>query len=194
MISSLVRFFTSLKLTAVLLTLALVLVFLGTMAQKDSGLYQVQDQFFQSLFVFWAPGGGRLHIPVFPGGYLIGSLMVINLAAVGFSRLRPLKSKFGLMLVHSGLVLLLLGQLFTDVFSVESAMQLSEGETKNYSEDFHANELVLIDTTDPDENLVHSVPESRLRKTGDIPIGQTPFSMDFIYSIVPFRKISICRC
>lgn len=177
MISTLVRIFTSLKLTAVLLTLALVLVFLGTMAQKDYGLYQVQDQFFQSLFVFWAPGGGRLQIPVFPGGYLVGGLMLINLVAVGLSRLRPLKQKFGLLLVHSGLVLLLLGQLFTDMLSVESAMQLSEGETKNYSEDFHANELVVIDTTNTDENRVVAVPEKVLRRTGDIPLEQSPLTV-----------------
>jgi hypothetical protein len=176
MISKLVRLFTSLKLTAVLLTLALVLVFLGTIAQVDYGLYQVQDRFFQSLFVFWAPGGGRLHIPVFPGGYLIGALMLINLVAVGITRLRPIKSKLGLLMVHSGLVLLLLGQLFTDVLSVESAMRLSEGETKNYSEDFHANELAIIDTSDPEADHVTSVSERLLRKVGDIPMGQTPLT------------------
>jgi len=177
MIAKLVRLFTSLKLTAVLLTLALVLVFIGTIAQVEYGLYQVQDQFFQSLFVFWAPGGGRLHIPVFPGGYLIGGLMLVNLVAVGLARIRPIKSKFGLLLVHSGLVLLLLGQLFTDTLSVESAMRLSEGETKNYSEDFHAKELVVIDTSDPDQNQVTSVPEKLLQKTGDIPMGQTPLTV-----------------
>jgi hypothetical protein len=177
MISQLARLFTSLKLTAVLLTLALVLVFLGTIAQTEYGLYQVQHQYFQSLFVFWAPGGGQLRIPVFPGGYLIGGLMLINLVAVGTTRLRPVGKKFGLLLVHSGLVLLLLGQFFTDVLSVESAMRLSEGETKNYSEDFRANELVVIDTSDADANRVTSVPEELLARGGEIPIERTPLTV-----------------
>jgi hypothetical protein len=75
------------------------------------------------------------------------------------------------------MVLLLLGQLFTDVLSVESGMRLSEGETKNYSEDFHANELVVIDTSDPNQDHVTSIPETLLRKAGDIRVGQTPLTV-----------------
>ena len=37
-----------------------------------------------------------------------------------------------------GVILLLLGQLGTDMLSTESAMRLEAGQTKNYSEDFHA--------------------------------------------------------
>jgi hypothetical protein len=175
--NKLFRFLTSLKLTALLLTLAMVLVFVGTIAQKDQGLYAVQHRYFQSLFVFWAPGGGRLQIPIFPGGYLIGGLMLLNLILVGSKKLRPFKPKLGLLLIHAGLVLLLLGQVFTDSLSVESAMRLSEGETKNYSEDFHANELVIVDTTDPEHNEVTAIPEKFIRKTGDLPTGSLPISL-----------------
>ncbi len=49
----LIAFFTSLKLTVVCLTLAMVLVFWGTLAQVDLGLYKVQAEFFRSFVIFW---------------------------------------------------------------------------------------------------------------------------------------------
>ena len=66
------KFLSSLKLTVVCLVCALILVFVGTLAQVNDGLYDAQARYFRSLFVFWHPGGGELGIPVFPGGYLLG--------------------------------------------------------------------------------------------------------------------------
>ena len=60
--------FTSLKLTVVLLALGLVLVFLGTLAQVHLGLYQAQNEFFRSYFVFWQPKVSSLRVLDFPGG------------------------------------------------------------------------------------------------------------------------------
>ncbi|MEA2069107.1 MAG: hypothetical protein U9P12_07905, partial [Verrucomicrobiota bacterium] len=72
-----VGFFLSLKLTVVLLALSMVLVFAGTLAQVDKGIWTVMAQYFRC-FVAWielpvffprswdVPG---LRIP-FPGGFL----------------------------------------------------------------------------------------------------------------------------
>ena len=65
-------FFASMKLAVVVLTLALVLVFWGTIAQVNVGLYQAQNEFFRSFLVYWTPKGSDLKIPIFPGGYTIG--------------------------------------------------------------------------------------------------------------------------
>ncbi|MCZ7634658.1 MAG: hypothetical protein M5U12_00425 [Verrucomicrobia bacterium] len=129
-VDSLVRFFSSLRLTVVCLALATVLVFVGTMAQVEQGLYAVQSRYFQSFFVFWELPGTGLRIPVFPGGYLIGGVLIINLLVAygvrfGLKRLRP-----GLILIHVGLVFLLLGQLWTDLSQQESVMQLAEGRPR----------------------------------------------------------------
>jgi hypothetical protein len=178
-IRSVIRTITSLRLVAVLLTLAMILVFVGTLAQVEQGLYQAQARYFRTFFVYWSPGDSGLRIPVYPGVYLLGGFMVINLIAVGFTRLKLNRHKFGLVLVHSGLVLLLLGQLLSDLLSVESALQFREGETKQYSEDFHGNELVLVDVTDADEDTVVSVPEWMAARTGRIEDeGTTPFSVN----------------
>ena len=49
LLDRIIQFFSSLKLTVVCLGLGLVLVFWGTMAQVEMGLYQAQNEFFRSL-------------------------------------------------------------------------------------------------------------------------------------------------
>src|SRR5262245_57967222 len=72
----------SLRITVVLFILSLILVFYGTWAQVDQGIWTVVANYFRSFGPVWIP----LHVvllrtidPVnisipFPGGYLLGSL------------------------------------------------------------------------------------------------------------------------
>ncbi len=84
-----IDFFLSLKLTVVLLALSMVLVFAGTLAQVDKGIWTVMDQYFRcfiaiielSIFFPRTWNVPNLQIP-FPGGFLIGTLLTINLVAV----------------------------------------------------------------------------------------------------------------
>ena len=176
-VNPLVRFFSSLRLTVVCLALATVLVFVGTMAQVEQGLYAVQARYFQSFFVFWELPGTGLRIPVFPGGYLIGGVLIINLLVAygvrfGLKRVRP-----GLILIHVGLVFLLLGQLWTDLSQQESVMQLAEGQTKSYSESQRRTELAIIDPSHADHDHVVAIPESHLRTGAEIRHPQLPFAI-----------------
>jgi hypothetical protein len=191
MVDKSIKFIASLRLTVVLLVLSLILVFFGTVVQEPLGLYLAQDRFFHTLFVdaasmlaavkkalqmvgiYLTPSTANevLHapyIPIFPGGYLLGGLLVVSLIASHFTRFKFSWKKVGIFLTHIGLILLLLGQLLTDMLSTESAMQVAEGETKNFSQDFHANELVIIDTADPASDRVVSIPEARLARQGVI--------------------------
>jgi hypothetical protein len=84
-----IDFFLSLKLTVVLLALSMILVFVGTLAQVDKGIWTVMDQYFRCFIA-------RIDLPVlfprswnipniwipFPGGFLIGFLLTINLLMV----------------------------------------------------------------------------------------------------------------
>ena len=54
LLKRLAKFFTSLRLTAVLLAFAIILVFLGTLAQEPLGLHLSLDRFFHSWFIDWA--------------------------------------------------------------------------------------------------------------------------------------------
>jgi hypothetical protein len=200
-LNALIRLFTSLRLTVVCLALALVLVFFGTMAQDPIGLYLAQEKFFRSFFVSAAPMWAAikktlemLHIylppstaadvihgsklPVFPGGYLIGGVLVINLIASHFKRFAFTASKSGVWMVHAGLILLLFGQLGTDLLSRESSLHLREGEAKNYSETEREAELALIDTTDPQTDKVFAIPQGKLMSSKSIRHSELPFTLN----------------
>jgi hypothetical protein len=204
MLDRLVRFFTSLKLTVVLLALGLLLVFFGTMAQDPLGLYIAQAKFFKSFFVeigpmsagltkslnmFLQPFGIMLavpsasaalaapRIPVFPGGYLIGGLLLINLIAAHTRYYQPGKRKIGIVLIHLGVVLLLVGQLLTDLLSTESSMHLRIGQTKNYSEADRSYELAVVDTTEANADKVVVIAGRFLAKRGDVTVPELPFTI-----------------
>ncbi|MCX6923793.1 MAG: cytochrome c biogenesis protein ResB [Verrucomicrobia bacterium] len=173
----LINVFTSLRLTAVCLTLALVLVFWGTLAQVDLGLYKAQNEFFRSFFIYWGPKGASWRIPIFPGGYLIGGVLLINLLATQIRRISFTASKIGLWMVHVGLILLLLGQLLTDLLSRESTLHLRDGETRNYSETEREAELAVVDITDPAADKVVAIPQGTLAGRKSIQSGNLPFTI-----------------
>lgn len=177
MLEALYKFFTSIRLTVVLLALGLVLVFWGTLAQVNLGLYKAQNDFFRSLVVYWQPAGGGARIPVFPGGYLVGGLLLINLFAAHLRYYRPGWRKFGVALIHLGVVMLLVGQLLTDLMSTESSMHIRNGGTKNYSEADRTFELALVDTSDKDTDKVVAISFGRLRKGGDITHPELPLTV-----------------
>ena len=177
MLDRFVTFFTSLRLTVVLLALGTALVFWGTLAQVDLGLYRAQNEFFRSFFIFWHPAGSNLGIPIFPGGYLVGGLLLINLFAAHLRYYRPGQKKYGIVMIHLGIVLLLLGQLLTDLLSTESALHLRHGETKNFSESGTKYELAIIDTTDAETDKVVAIPGSRLSNSGDLSHPELPFTV-----------------
>lgn len=177
MLDRLVKLFTSLKLTVVLLALGLILVFWGTLAQVNLGLYKAQSEFFRSFFVYWHPAGASWKIPIFPGGYLVGGLLMINLFAAHFRYYRPDKRKIGIAIIHLGIVLLLFGQLLTDLLSVESSMHIRNGESKNYSEAGRSFELAVVDTTDAKSDKVVAIRGRRLEKGGAITHPEMPFTI-----------------
>lgn len=173
----LIKFFTSIRLTVVLLGLGLILVFWGTIAEVELGLYKAQNDFFRSFFVFWHPAGSSWRIPIFPGGYLLGGLLLINLLAAHTRYYRPEKRKIGIVMIHLGIVMLLLGQLLTDSLARESTMHLRDGQTKNYSEAQRKYELAIIDTTSPDSDLVVAIPDRLLEKGSVIHNSELPFGV-----------------
>jgi hypothetical protein len=175
MIDPLFKFFSSLRLTVACFSLALVLVFVGTLAQVQIGLYMAQEQYFRSLFVYWSPQGSDFKIPVWPGGYLLGGVLLINLIAAHIKRFSWSRKKTGIFLIHSGLILLFIGQFLTEVLQVESHLRLEEGETKNYSESDRKSELAIIDVTDPQEDKVFAIHEKLLAKKGEIQHPELPF-------------------
>jgi hypothetical protein len=175
MLKNCLNFLTSLRLTVVLLGLALIVVFVGTLAEVRMGLYDAQAEIFRSFFVHWTPPGTHLRIPVFPGGWLIGLVLLMNLLAAHIKRFQFSKKKAGIFLIHAGLIFLLAGQFLTERFQIESQMRLPVGATMNYTEDSRNRELAVIDVTNPDHDSVVSIPEALLAQGGEIHPAGLPF-------------------
>ena len=175
MLRKIVDLFTSLKLTIVCLAAGMALIFAGTLAQVHLGIHEAQQRYFQSWLVWWPAESRGFSIPIFPGGHLIGAVLLINLIAAHVKRFRWSWRKLGIHLTHAGLIIMLAGGLFTDLFAVESHMQLERGDTKNYSEDQRHVELVVIDTTDNDLDQVTAIPETVLKNNRTIDHWSLPF-------------------
>jgi hypothetical protein len=110
----------SLKLTVTLFVLAMVLIFAGTLAQRFEGNWEVVNSYFRSFYV-WIPL--QVFVPeavqkvpgtfLFPGGIIIGGLLLANLLAahaVTFRLQRGVgKAVFGGVLVLLGVAAMLGG-------------------------------------------------------------------------------------
>jgi hypothetical protein len=166
-------FLVSLKLTIVLLVFSMVLVFAATLDQVNLGIWAVQEKYFRS-FAIYTPVGG-VSLPIFPGGYAIGGLLLANLIAAHIYRFAFSWRKAGIFLTHVGLIVLLVGELLTGLWQEDFHMRLTEGETKNYAESFRQHELVLIDTTDSAYDEVVAVPEKLVAKKTSVQHQELPF-------------------
>jgi len=194
------EFFASLKLAVWVLCLSLVLVFFGTLAQEPLGLYLTQERFFQSFFVDYASMAAAVkktlqmvgvylppstaeqvlaapRIPVFPGGYGLGFVFLLNLIASQIKTFELSWNKLALQAAHVGLILLLVGQLLTDMLALESTMHIREGQAKNFSELDRFAELAVVEVTNPEFDRVTSIPENVLAKEGEITSESLPFKI-----------------
>ena len=134
LLKQIVDFFTSLKLTATLLAFAIMLVFIGTLAQADEGLYGAQAHYFKQWVVIGAHVFGHKIPLILPGGYLLGTLLLVNLVVTHIYRFQLTPKKIGIQIAHAGIIVLLVGQLATDMLAREMQMHFAEGETRNYSD------------------------------------------------------------
>ena len=172
LIKKIVAFFTSLKLTVVLLAFAIVLVFIGTIAQADEGLYGAQAHYFKQWLVLGAHFFGHKIPLILPGGYLLGVLLLVNLVAGHIFRFEFAWKKTGIQLAHAGVIVLLVGQLSTDLLSRELQMHFIEGETRSYSDSASEYELIFANG-----NEVTAISEKILKSGAELKIPSLPFTI-----------------
>lgn len=178
------RALASLRLTVVLLSLAMVLILAGTLAQVNEGVWSVVDRYFRSLYVVIP---FQLFVPqrvmkvpgatLFPGGLTLGVLLFVNLLAAHAVRFKPTWKRAGIILTHAGVVLLLVGEFVTGAAAKEGNMSIDEGETAGFVEDIRSAELVVIDRSGADSDLEITVPGSMLARGGTIEHGLLPFAV-----------------
>lgn len=166
---------SSMKLTLVCLALLMILVIACTLAQVPLGTHLAVERTIRSFLVWWTPEGSSLRIPIFPGGGLVGGVLLANLLFAQFLKLERSRRKAGLWLAHLGLALLFVGEFATALFQVESQMPIEVGQTRDYSEDTRLMELAVTDATDPAADTVTSVPQSLLTPGAEIASPALPF-------------------
>ncbi len=176
-LTSILGLLVSLRFTVMLILLAIVLVVAATLDQANLGLLAVQEKYLRAFVVFARLPGTHLAVPLFPGGYLVGGLLLLNLIAAHVYRFRFTWRNAGLLLTHVGLILLLVGELLTGLWQRESSLQLREGETRRYTEDFYRNELVFIDSSGEKTDRVVSIPESLVASRDAIQDPALPFQV-----------------
>jgi hypothetical protein len=169
---------TSLKLTIVCLAALMVLVVACTLAQVNLGTWGAVEIYMRRWVVWWDLPGSTLAIPVFPGGALVGAVLMVNLAAAQIRRLELSWKKAGIWIVHVGLILLFVGEFITGVYQVDTRLVFEEGQTTNFVESSREHELALIDVTDPDKDEVYGVPDTLLARGGTIPVPGTPLVLN----------------
>lgn len=210
-----ISWLASLKLTVVLLAMAMYLIFVGTLAQVELGIWQVVEKYFRSLYVqvpidvfrsLLYPGSEttwRGSHP-FPGGFLIIGLLLVNLVAAhavrfkvtgkgsalllgyglillgtvvtAYTVIEPNTSaaiqqnvmlmlgiwavpmtvigvgcymvfgnrKAGIVMVHSGLILMLVGEIITGIGAKEGQMWIVEKGSSNKIIDIRESEIAFV--------------------------------------------------
>jgi hypothetical protein len=182
----------SLRLTVVLLALSLFLVFAGTLAMIDTGIPTTTDHYFRSVYV-WIPfnlflkfGQIFFRLPEswslpgsfpFPAGLTLGFALLINLLAAHAVRFKLSWKRAGIITLHAGLILMLVGEFITGQFAVEGNMPIENQLTCNYVESRKKYELAVVNTTDPKQDVEVAVPASMLKKGGVISHPGLPFDV-----------------
>src|SRR5204862_7582294 len=122
------------------------------------------------------------HVPgafPFPGGWTLGAALLVNLLAAHAVRFRINWKRAGILLIHAGLIVMLVGELITGLFAVEGVMQINEGASADYVLHNRYCELAVITPSDeePGQDRVTVVPEKRLRRKALISDDQLPFDI-----------------
>lgn len=197
-----VRALASLQLTVALFALSMVLVFFGTLAQIDKGIWTVVDEYFRSWYV-WVPFqliaefGKKFFLPVgfppdatwkgsfpIPGGWLLGGVMLANLIAAHLTRFKLSWKRSGILLIHAGVILLMVGELVTGLYAVESRMVLQIGEATDFINHTRKVELAVTDLSGGGKRTVVTIPQSQLTPGATITHPNLPVDI----AVVEFFK------
>lgn len=142
-------------LTLLCLLILFALVFFGTLYQADHGLYEAQKKFF---------GYGMVLIGGFfplPGASLVIWILSLQLTVMMAVQLPWKANRFGLWIVHLGIMALLIGGFVTQMLAVESQLTLAEGEKGHFTTAYHDHELAFWEANG-DTNRVFAYGEKAL--------------------------------
>jgi len=158
------------KIFVITIIWLIVLVFIGTIEQKYIGLYAAQNKYFSSL-IFWV-----WYLPL-PGGMLAMLVLTINLTSFLFKKNIWKKNNLGILTVHTGAILLLLGSGVTYFFSQEGAMVITKNTSSSFIRSYHDKELAIVNLTEFQDSLEYTNFSDKILTIGN----------NITYSTIPFE-------
>ncbi len=161
----------------------MILLGIGTIAQKNVGIFTSQQTYFSSLFFWVGP------IPL-PGGLLLISVVFVNLLAKFLLKSDWSMKKAGTIITHFGVLVLILGGLISFLTSREGYVIVPQGETTNIIEEYHNRQLVIredgADKSHPLISVIHQDLHDNLSLSRpDLPFTLTITRYCFNCGIIP---------
>jgi hypothetical protein len=133
----------------ILLPVLMILLVVGTVAQRSLGLYDAQKIFFTS-----------------PPALLLLGLLTLSLLCKFILKSEWRREKIGIHLSHLGILILLIGGMFSASIAREGMMVIGENERSNIVQDYHIREFKFSIKGNPPV----TVPFSSLHKGDIIPL------------------------
>lgn len=150
-----------------LLPWLMLLLTLGTLAQKELGIYAAQHIFFSSWILWFGP------LPL-PGGYAtLGALTFCLLVKFIFYSEWRLE-RAGTILTHLGVLVLLTGGLVTALTQTEGFLSIREGMTGKVISDYHQRVLKIR----KDDTDLAAIPFEHLTKGKVLDVPELPFAIN----------------
>lgn len=171
-----------------------VLLIIGTVAQKYLGLYTAQQKYFTSFIIegLWVP---------LPGGKTIMIIILGGLIAKLFMPSSWKINKLATNVIHLGVILLIGGGFVSGIGKTEGALVIPEGEISNKVKDYYRTELaVLVYDTNRDKENISPITEisfsqSSLKPGNSLSHPAIPFKimvLDF-FSNIDIQKLEEAR-
>ncbi len=161
-------FFASYGLACVVLFLLLLLTLFGTLEQVDTGLYQVQKKYFESYFLVHDIKIGSVSFPLpLVGAYPLMALLFVNLVCGAIIRAPKNWRHPGMLISHSGIILLVLAAYVTGTQSVSGHMTLFEGESDSYFDDYYDWEVAITELDKAENARTFTIVQNQLAYFAD---------------------------
>ena len=158
------------RLLNYLLPILIIYLIIGTVAQKYIGLYEATKIFF-SQPVLWL---GFIPLPGLP---VIMALIFVNLLFKLVFKSPWVIKNSGIIITHIGALLLLLGGLFTALYSHEGFVDLAEGGRSAFATDYHKREFILINDQ---QEVIFKKNHNDLKAGDKVKLEKAPLTIEII--------------
>jgi hypothetical protein len=155
------------------------LVIVGTVAQKFFGLQACLEKYFSAWFL------QPMDMPIYlPSGRFVMAVIMVNLAAKLIVATKWKWKMAGINITHFGVMLLMIGGVITAYTTTEGSLALREGTSSSIFQDFHKLELAVTDRAPKDHDAITAFSDGFFTEGSTFSDSEIPFT----FKVVHFYK------